>query len=135
MNELVSPYVGYRTDEFRGIGEGNEDLLEVTRHEMTELGNQDIPFTLLHRGAIKSTNGVNDYLFQLYKQGYKKCVWLCDSMEHLVSRYFDPPEKPEVVTRWAFSPGQWKIISDLQDEGKLIAYQGKPLVDEVPVPR
>lgn len=135
MNELVSPYVGYRTDEFRGIGEGNEDLLEVTRHEMRELGNQDIPYTLIHRGAIRSTSGVNDYLLQLYKSRYRKCVWLCDSMEHLISSYFEPPEKPEVVTRWAFSPGTWKIISDLGEEGKLIAYLGDPLVTEVPVPR
>lgn len=135
MNELVSPYVGYRTDEFRGIGEGNEDLLEVARHEMTELGNQDIPFTLIHRGAIMSTSGVNAYLLQLHKQGYKKAVWLCDSMEHLVSSYFEPGDKPDVVDRWAFSPGQWKVISDLKEEGKLIAYQGKPLVAEVPVPR
>lgn len=133
MNELVSPYVGYRTEEFRGNGE--TDLLAVARHEMTELGNEDIGYTLIHRGAIKSTGGVNDYLLQLYKQGYKRCVWLCDSISELIGSYFEAPDKPEEVDRWAFSPGTWKIISDLGEEGKLIAYQGDPLVTEVPVPR
>ena len=100
---------------------------------MTELGNEDIPYTLIHRGAIKSTGGVNDYLLQLYKSGYKRCIWLCDSISNLVSSYFDQPgEKPEWVDRWAFSPGTWKIISDLQEEGKLVAFIGDPLITEVP---
>jgi hypothetical protein len=29
-------------------------------------------------------------------------------------------------------PGTWKIISDLQEEGKLVAFIGDPLITEVP---
>jgi hypothetical protein len=47
-----------------------------------------------------------------------------------VKKYIPPDQL--WVEMWAFSPGTWKIISDLQEEGKLVAFIGDPLITEVP---
>ena len=127
MNEARESYRGYRSPALGSIRE--TDLLKVCAFEMQELGNKDIPDTLVRRGLISRPEATKPYLNRLYREGYRRCVWLCDSVKQLRDCYFEGAA-PDDLTLWQFRAGQWKVISIMPD-GKLIAYKGEAIIEEL----
>lgn len=116
----MNTYIGYRWEGL--YGGGYRDLKGVVKHEIEQLGNEDILDTL----NIKDIDAlIND----LYSKGYTKCIWLCQSKEKLIERYiirseFELDNLIEVVDSIdAYMIVDPFILSDLGDEGQLIAYK------------
>ena len=128
MNEARESYRGYRSPAL-GSMSPETDLLKVCAFEMKELRNPDIPDTLCRLGLIHRPAEAWGYLNRLHFEGYRRCVWLCDSVKQLRDCYFEGAA-PEDLTLWQFRPGQWKVISVMPD-GKLIAYRGEAITEEL----
>ena len=114
-NLEVKHYAGYRTEMAYGLG--GRDLRSVVKFEIEELENTD----------IIDWTGVPDYITMidaLYAHGYTEAVWLCKEKQHVIDYYCDgdlscPIEKYEIT--------DGVILSDLGDDGQLIAYQPKKI--------
>jgi hypothetical protein len=121
---MERPYRGFRSSSLGGAGE--TDLLKVCAFEMQEMGNKDIPDTLVRLGLIRRPEEAKPYLNRLYREGYRRCVWLCDSVKQLQAAYFEGTAAPD-LERWDFKGGEWKLLSEIPD-GKLIAYNRLPSI-------
>ncbi len=110
---------GYRTESYSG--EGKRDLLKVTSFEINNLGNNDIPLTI--KKKYKRTD-YSKFLQEIYRKGYKKCVWLCRKKSDLTNHYAQSPE--DEIDRYVISDGI--ILSNLREDGVLVAYRGEPLI-------
>jgi hypothetical protein len=124
-------YIGFRSEDL--YGEGYSDLKEVVNHEILELENEDITDTLMKSEGLRSKEDVFDYIKEIYKNGFKKCVWLCDSVQDFLDEYDERTIRAEDETwyamdRWEFRDGEHKLISDMGTAGKLIAYNKRPIV-------
>jgi len=124
-------YIGFRSEDL--YGEGYNDLKAVSSHEILELGNEDIIDTLMKNDGLKSKEEVFGYIKEIYKNGFKSCVWLCDSIQDFLDEYDDEvflkeDEKYYAMDRWEFRDGEYKLISDMGTAGKLIAYNKRPIV-------
>ena len=124
-------YIGFRSEDL--YGEGYTDLKDVVNHEVLELGNEDIIDTLMKSEGFRSKEDVFDYIKEIYKKGFKSCVWLCDSIQDFLDEYDDEvflkeDEKYYAMDRWEFRDGEHILISNMGTAGKLIAYNKRPIV-------
>lgn len=125
------PLVGFRSEDL--YGEGYRNLKEVARHEIKELNNGDIVDTLSKLfGHTLSEDEALAHIADLYDQGFKECIWICDSVQDFLDEYDieDDDGKMRVyeMMRYEFRDGEYIIISDMGSVGKLVAYRGRPII-------
>jgi len=122
--------VGFRSEDL--YGEGYRDLKAVADHEINELGNEDIIDTLNNFFKKNlSKEEVFRYIDYIYKEGFKKCIWVCDSVQDFLDEYDTSDLMEEQVygmDRYEFRYGEYKVISDMGAAGKLVAYNKRPIV-------
>jgi len=78
---------GYRTETI--YGEKYRDLKEVVKHEIKELGNEDIIDYLLEIKAIDKRGEVFEFIEYLYDLGITECLWLCVTKEDVINEYLE----------------------------------------------
>lgn len=128
------PLIGFRTEDL--FGEGYRDLREVVRHEVLELKNEDIIDTIKKTRNFLTNDQVFEYLKTLYKNGFKNCVWVVESIQDFIDEYDEEvflkeDERWYAMDRYEFGDFEYEVISDLGRAGKLVAYRKRPIV--VPV--
>lgn len=113
----LESFTGFRTEQ--AYGEGIRDISEVVAHEIIELGNRDIP---KYTGV--SLGDLNSFVAMLWQMGYSGAIWLCRSIDNVLEHYCDPGG----CTIGEYTITDWPIIlSDLGDEGLLLAYKTSKL--------
>ncbi len=118
MANKKNEFRGFRTDEF--AGEGYDDLLEVTNHEMNTMGNENIQ-EYLHSKGIKD---VNKYLQNIYNKGYTKCIWLCSTLEMLEKTYVRDMMRMEGDFDYdEYIVKEPILLDDDEEFGYLVAYK------------
>ena len=123
MNRLfIKNYIGYRSDEV--YGEGFRDIILVLNHELNELQNNDIiDYFLKNKLIVEDTRKVMiKQIFESIKiiinRGFNRVILLCDKKKY-VKEYYNVSK--ESIYQVKISEGF--ILSDLGEEGKLIAYK------------
>jgi hypothetical protein len=133
---------GYRNNETYGSNKTN--LLDVIKHETTDLYNVDIPetvllnfeatdsqkedinkfITLIDEAECEDCEGHIETLTKIIKKKYpdaRHCLWLCDTKED-VKKYYEGTDDNIVTYRIEYTTP----ISDLGDEGKLYLFSSNP---------
>lgn len=117
--------VGYRSEEV--YGEGYREIEAVVKHEIEELGNEDIINTLIDKGFIKDKSEVDGFIKGLKDKGYTEVIWLSPSkvaVEEIYGAHLDSVQKYEK---------KGIVISEMGEEGRLVAYKPEPLEIEKPI--
>lgn len=131
---------GYRNDEY--YGEKERDLKKIIKYEIMEYGNVDVLETLKNNheefsfvdDALLASINHQDYSEKEYDVLIEKIikfikeqlnttddlkgVWVCDSKKNVLSNYSHGNDE-EINT--VIFDGDLFIVSDLEDEGVLIA--------------
>jgi hypothetical protein len=115
----LESFTGFRSEAY---GEGYRNLSAVVTHEVRELGNQDI---LAYTGV--SSEDLPEFVDMLLNMGYTEAIWLCRFLEDVFEHYCDPGDC--VIGQYTISD-EPIILSDLGDEGLLLAYKKGALVQD-----
>lgn len=128
--ELVSSQIGYRNNNLYNSGVIN--FLEIFEHELFELGNTDIIDTMksLYPDSNETISINYKYVPQYISRKLEcdidtlKGIWITSKSG--VEKYY-LNDKSDIITTIDFSGITYMIVSDLDEEGILIAYKGEDL--------
>lgn len=147
--EHAIPEFGYRDEAFGGSGE--HDPVRVCTYELEELGNVDVPMTLLARHAARLTSDEARMLREIVRDptsphdidayariiekvcdGRDFCVWLCLTPRDYFEAYVDPFDDDDAMRRDRIAsvhmtkyavPADAIVLSDDPTEGLLLAWK------------
>lgn len=146
---MLTSQVGHRYEAL--YGEGYRDIKEVCIHEVFELGNTDIPATILTLYEDLLNDDEKDLLSRLDEEeecegeeeifgdiclniarkvcgsDVSECVWLCSSVEDIKTSYLDMVNVDEISdddfdTYNLPSHEKVCVLSDIGSDGALIAW-------------
>ena len=124
LKKIITDMRGFRNNNFQNSGITN--LKEIIKYEYNELGNEDIIYTLNKLYGYDTNKNTVDEIIDFISLSLSvdssdlKAVWVTSytAVEKLYKINKDDP-----ISVFNFKDKDWMIISDLDEDGILIAYK------------